>query len=156
MIQSSSRPASCRIGLFVFCLLCLLSAGSRSLYGIQELPGENQLPSRGGKATVLPDESTLPATTTSGVAAGLMSLPAESELPPVFKAANPNPDKAVDGSGNLADEIDVLPDDEFLSNNDRPILRLNLNGPTAPVKAIQFSADSKRILAGGDDKSLHV
>ncbi len=117
----------------------------------QQLPGENKVPDTRLNSDPLPDESKLPGH--AAVAAALKQLPLESELPPAVQASGQNDDGAPDGV-----DVPVLPpqDDDLLADNNRPILKLQLGGPTAPIRALQFSADSRQIFAGGDDKVLHV
>lgn len=97
----------------------------------------------------LPPESTLPGA----------KLPAPPQLPP--EAALPG-DKTVPRFDATNDR---LPSEADLPNfvqaeaeqeaADPPWLRLSQNGPTGPVLALQFSYDSRMLLAGGSDKQLH-
>ncbi len=138
-----------RLSAFVagVCLFLATSASSANLHAVQDLPGENELPLRTISGESLPDEAKLPGT--SAVSAALLSLPAESVLPPNAKPAVAEPDPLQLHQSDPSD-------DELLADNDRPILKLQLSGPTAPVRTVRFSDDSSRILAGGDDKVLHV
>ncbi len=164
MITASSR-------LVLFCAAIALPAIGGAFCGLspvraawQDLPGEGELPGRTLPLDQLPPESVLPGTAWRDdddvnrdppIAA---LLPEEGELPPLAEPIRSEIDPAADSSPDDirpadADRVEM---EAVEADQDRPWLRLLLDGPTAPLRAVQFSADSRRLLAGGDDKALHV
>ena len=110
-----------------------------------QLPSEATIP---GKEILdverLPSESVIP-----GQPIAKQQWPLESTIPPTSTRQEPQKDAtAKAGDRNQLDAIK-----EFLK---RPLLRVLGGGPIAPLQSICFSSDSKRIFAGGLDKTLHV
>ncbi len=135
--------------LFSCCPFLLTLVIASTADGLQELPGENQLPSRKLPQRSLPDESHL-AGSYSGDEGQPSSdpvsreLPPESELPPT-------------SAGEHAPPTAVAAEGESLQlDGQRPWLRLDAGGPTAPQYCVRFTADSRQLVSGGDDKELHV
>lgn len=90
----------------------------------------------------LPDESALPGKTEPS-----------TEQPP--KPAGPQ--EAVQGAANGAAGLNHGANDSELSPGEtRPFLRLSYEGHTERVRAIDFTADGRWVVSGGDDKLLHV
>ena len=152
------------------CVLALLAGlwmgrGAARIDGAwQDLPSEAELPGRSLTLDELPPESVLPGSAWRSPTVETPpprvddSLPSEAELP----TATPSMRAGVDGEASPQPDANLLAEFELVAlesepaEPDRPWLRLLLNGPTAPLRALQFTADSQRLLAGGDDKSLHV
>lgn len=131
-----------------------------------DLPSESSLP--GQAVADFPAESSLPnqlplADPTSDVSDSgnptVPNYPAEHDLPPTWRGnddqkdspttdASPNEPVLQPDNGETAEQLNL--------DQNHPWLRLNVGGPTAPVKALRFTSDSTHILAGGDDKALHV
>ena len=131
-----------------------------------DLPSESSLP--GQPIVSLPDESSLPnqlpvgSSTTNGNETGsttAVHYPPENDLPPTWIQSATNKDPAV-SSGSPDDPLVQPTGEEIVEqlnlDQNHPWLRLNVGGPTAPLKALKFTRDSKQILAGGDDKAMHV
>ena len=97
-------------------------------------PPESVLPGqwhREAEQPSLPDESQLPAATTQ-------------DQPPVVHdptGDDPNPE--------LEEEWVAMDPDWVRQENDRPWLRLQLDGPTSPLRSLRFSSDATRLFAGG-------
>ena len=115
---------------------CYAAAPSHS-----KLPSESELPRTPAVQIVdLPSESELPRASQLVQKGHPDSLPAENLLPP-DTAAEPDPA----GPLPLAGSPDGI-----------PWLRLNLRSHTAPVRALQFTADGNRLCTAGEDKSVIV
>ncbi len=105
----------------------------------QELPDEDSIPAavqEDADFDELPSESNVP---NLNFLAQAITLPAESEIPP-------------DPIQQKPDELQEVVEEE----RDKPWLRLSLDGATAPLASVAFSADAQRIYAGGADKAVHV
>jgi len=155
-----NRPEFVRYGL----ALVLLTAKGAVAYG--QLPPESALPGEIAPPTALPSESELP-----GSAAQLTSVQNKQhgvQQPPDTDSAAQDAGED-DTDRRDADNAEKLPDESALppGQPDRgdgelalegpdgiPWLRLNLPGHTAPLRAVTFSSDGKRIFSAGDDKSL--
>ncbi len=131
-----------------------------------DLPSESSLP--GQAVTSLPDESSLPdqlplvSSTPEANDSGshtVTDYPAEYDLPPTWGGndvktdsplteVSPNDPLLQPNGGEIAEQLKL--------DQNHPWLRLNVGGPTAPLKALKFTGDSKHLLVGGDDKALHV
>ncbi len=146
-----------------------------------DLPSESSLP--GQSFQNLPDESSLPnqlslsSATTEGhdsVIQADKELPAENDLPATWSGSETAielpltelPSTELPTTEPLPTES--LPIDPLLQlanlenaqqlnlDQNHAWLTLKMGGPTAPLKALKFTGDSKHILAGGDDKALHI
>ncbi len=131
-----------------------------------DLPSEASLP--GQAVSGLPEESSLPnqlplsSSTPEGndsASQTVTDYPAEYALPSTLGGK----ENITESQATAASLIDPLlrPNNEEIAeqlklDQNHPWLRLNVGGPTAPLKALKFTSDSKHILAGGDDKALHV
>ncbi|MEW4455617.1 caspase family protein [Bremerella sp. JC817] len=110
------------------------------------LPAESILPGQADRPKfppeMLPAESVVPG------------LPVKSNSPQPMPKEDPSPSDA-----NALPGEDQLPNvktvQQVILPEDPPWLRLNLDGPTAPVQSVAFSQDGQHLLAGGNDKMLH-
>ncbi len=143
------RSSLCRV-IFTFIVGLVAANLPATAVALQELPNESELPGRPLDVAQLPDESTLPTRPLPIIE--LPQLPNESALPPTQSpqiAEDGQPQQGGIDEGNPRatgnDLTDLAPDDDLEFNNDRPWLRLELGGPTGPIRAIQFSSDSKSL-----------
>jgi WD40 repeat protein len=133
------------------------------------LPGQER-PVKPVNDDELPDEATLPGTRSPAKPVELTQpivevpkaqeadLPAESELPATADVVR-HPDEvaaADEFQGAKVGEGILFAQDKLRDAENRPWLRLLVGGPTGPLRAITFSRDSQRIMAGGRDKALHI
>jgi WD40 repeat protein len=113
-----------------------------------QLPSESEVP--GGRApAALPAESDLPPYVAAQAA------PQTQDTQPTTERSELPSEQAVPAA--QATPLDpTLPNDLPLrgSPDGIPWLRLNLRGHTAPLRALVFSNDGRRILTAGEDKSL--
>lgn len=91
------------------------------------------------------------------------TLPDESALPGKTKPSTEQvsepvePQDAAQGAAKGAAGLNNGANDSELSPGEtRPFLRLNYEGHTERVRAIDFTADGRWVVSGGDDKLLHV
>ncbi len=124
-------------------IILLLFFAIPDAWAQQPLPSESMLPRDNIRRQELPGESELPLAMQHRPLAQLVAttttpLPDESQLPPAIDQAEIDPPGPLPLKG---------------SPDGIPWLRLNPNGSTAPIRAIEFSPDGGRVFAAGDDKS---
>ncbi|MCA9199989.1 MAG: hypothetical protein KDA87_20760, partial [Planctomycetales bacterium] len=109
----------------------------------------------------LPDESVLPEDfieSPSDLTLPVVQLPGEDQLPgpPQRDQGDANQAEAADAFLNRVVDprlqglgLDKSPDQQ-------PWLRIQADGPVSPLRSIAFTADGKRLCAGGEDKALWI
>ena len=118
--------------------------GNEKPNSVETRPGKESPSTSTRIQRYLPSESVIPSQTSS-------SRPTENSN------LRPKPLAKSDSQPTIQPEVVTVEKlDSLQLDQKRPWLRLNAGGPTAPLKTVAFTQDSRHLLAGGDDKALHV
>jgi WD40 repeat protein len=152
-----NRISSC----FLVFLMC--TSFPTLVWGQADLPGETIIPGQKAVIADLPGEDIIPGQKLA------TKLPSEIAIPKsMLQAKNGSEQKSGEDSQIGEDRIppDQIPgtvpidpvksdQSDFSVPKDTPWLYLNTTGPTATVRTLTFSDDSRKLFAGGQDKKLH-
>ena len=148
--------------ILIFALL--ISAPVSNATGQEKLPDESAIPGQSKKSTAveLPGENVVPGTSQKQQ----LDKTSETAIPESMlnkeKDGDNDSQNNQDNGNGISDANDVIPayvvpqdDPAFDDPKDKPWLYLNTQGPTATVRSLAFSDDSRLLFAGGQDKALH-